>query len=143
MTISMAKKNSAIAAQALTDTKIACDDLYCNPFDTAARNRVQTLLPPVASTTRSETTSTSRAKGEHAMSPSASDQPPSVDNDYAVVREFSRELKIACDDLYSAPFDNDAREALRTLLAERAPIADQAFDRLSAQASTQSACRTR
>lgn len=89
-----------------------------------------------ASTTRSETTSTSRAKGEHAMSPSASDRPPSADDDYAVVREFSRELKIACDDLYCDPFDNDAREALRTLLAERGPIADEALDRLSAQSST-------
>lgn len=77
------------------------------------------------------------------MSPSASDRPSSADDDYAVVRGFSRELKIACDELHDNPFDSDAREALRTLLVERAPVADEAFYRLSAQSSTQSACRTR
>ncbi|BBN50744.1 hypothetical protein CKJ70_25635 [Mycobacterium avium] len=146
MTIRMTKENSAVAAEARADIMIACDDLYCDPFDAAARNRVQALISrgaPVASTIRSETTSTSRAKGEHAMSPSASDRTPSADDDYAVVREFSRELKIACDELHDNPFDDDAREVLRTLLAERGPVADAALDRLSAQSSTQSSCRNR
>lgn len=196
------------------DIMIACDDLYCDPFDTAARDRVQALLisargaslpgpgtpapprpervtqvsPPamklvrtgttvaatrsnrgcapgarrivtdgnalsaryqisrgaaVDTTTRSENTNTTRAKGEHAMSPSASEQPSSADNDYALVRAFSRDLKIACDELHDNPYDNDARETLKTLIAERGPAADAALDRLIAQPPTPSAIRTR
>lgn len=97
----------------------------------------------MAGTTRSKTTSTSRVKGEHAMSPSGSDRPPSTDDDYTIVRGFSRDLKIACDELHDNPFDSDAREALRTLLAERGPVADEAFYRLSAQSSIQPGHRTR
>jgi hypothetical protein len=198
MTTILAPATTVTTAEAPADIMLACDDLYCDPFDAAARDRVQALLIPgrdaqpaaelvrksgagaptsancgcttnpprpawrhggdgnagssryqisrgaaMATTSRSENTSANRVKGEHAMSPSASDRQSSTDADYALVREFSRELKIACDELHDNPFDTVARDTLRTLLAERGPVADAALNRLSAETVTQPTCRTR
>jgi hypothetical protein len=55
--------------------------------------------------------------------------------DYAVVRDFSRELKIACDELHDDPFDPTARAALLAILTEQGPAADEALDRVTAAAA--------
>jgi hypothetical protein len=159
MTTCLAPTNTPTDIGAPADIMIACDDLYCDPFDTTARDRVQTLLIPgrhaamsehfasaqnaPATTPRTENINASQVKGEHAMSPSSSDQPSSADADYALVRGYSRELKIACDELHDNPFDTAARETLKTLIAERSKAADAALDRLTAEQSTPSPCRTR
>jgi hypothetical protein len=192
MTTCLMDEATATAAALSNEIMIACDDVYCDPFDLAARVRVQALLvtvgdgspgrrvraqaaPPacaartstrhpshtrgdgkaelaryqssrgatVATRTRSDNTSARQAKGEHTMSPSALNHLSSADDDRALVREFSRELKIACDELHDDPFDVAAREALKTLIAEHGPAADAALDRLSAEPSSSSSCRTR
>jgi hypothetical protein len=66
--------------------QVACDDLYCDPFDEAARARVRKLLAasPGASTL---------------MSP----------------RTYCRRVRIACDELHDYPTDIDAQHALLLL----------------------------
>lgn len=50
--------------------------------------------------------------------------------DLALVRGFSRELKIACDDLYGDPFDTDARAQVVRLILQDSGAADAAIQRL-------------
>jgi hypothetical protein len=69
------------------------------------------------------------------MSAPSSDQPAVGDKDYAVLRNFSRELKIACDDLHADPFDADARAAVLAILTEQGPVADEALNRFTAAAA--------
>ncbi|WP_149655563.1 hypothetical protein [Mycobacterium simiae] len=52
------------------------------------------------------------------------------DADMAHVRSFAYKVKIACDDLHGDPFDQDARRALLSLLAEESRAADAAYTRL-------------
>lgn len=51
------------------------------------------------------------------------------DPDWTVVREFVRELKIACDDLHAEPFNPQARAAVLRLLQNRSDAADSALQR--------------
>jgi hypothetical protein len=50
--------------------------------------------------------------------------------DFAVARNFSHLVKMACDDVYGDPFDASARAALLTVLLEQGPVADAALSRL-------------
>lgn len=158
MTTCLMDEATVTTAATSNDIMIACDDVYVDPFDLAARARVHALLgdgkaesaryqfsrgATVATRTRSDNTSARHAKGEHTMSPSALNHPSSADDDRALVRQFSRELKIACDELHDDPFDVAAREAVKALIAEHGPAADAALDRLSAEPSAPSPCRTR
>jgi hypothetical protein len=74
------------------DVQSACDDLYVDPFNPAARERVRVLL---------------------GASPGATV--------LASPREFRRRLLIACDELHDDPADVDAQAALLMLLSGPAP----------------------
>lgn len=53
------------------------------------------------------------------------------DPDWTVVREFIRDLKIACDDLHAEPFNPEARETVLRLLQKSSPAADSALERVA------------
>lgn len=55
---------------------------------------------------------------------------PTADSDRTLVRAYSRELKIACDELYVDPFDAEARAQLIRLILENSERADAAKERL-------------
>jgi hypothetical protein len=67
--------------------KLACDDLYCDPFDEATRARVCQLL--------------------------GADLGGSV---FASASAYRRQLRIACDELHDDPSDVDAQHTLLLLL---------------------------
>lgn len=48
----------------------------------------------------------------------------SNDSDLMTVREFIRDLRIACDELHDEPFNTGARAAIINMLADRGPSAD-------------------
>ncbi|CQD23333.1 hypothetical protein H7I87_08175 [Mycobacterium timonense] len=52
------------------------------------------------------------------------------DPDLVLVRNYTRALKIACDELHDDPFDPVARAQLRQLIQEASPTADAAHQRL-------------
>jgi len=52
------------------------------------------------------------------------------DQDWTVVRDFIRDLKIACDDLHAEPFNPQARDTVLRLLQKNSPAADSALDRV-------------
>lgn len=56
-------------------------------------------------------------------------QPSTADSDIALVRGYSRELKIACDELHDDPFNSDARAQLMRLILD-SKNADAAQERL-------------
>jgi hypothetical protein len=58
------------------------------------------------------------------------------DEDLAVVHDYSRQMKIACDDLHDDPFDTQARARLIALIKEQGPIADAAVGRLQKATTT-------
>lgn len=58
-------------------------------------------------------------------------QLPGVEADLALVRSYSRELKIACDELHGDPFDTDARENLLRLIQQDSQSVDAARNRLN------------
>ncbi|WP_176561867.1 hypothetical protein [Mycolicibacterium palauense] len=45
------------------------------------------------------------------------------DPDWTVVRDFVRELKIACDDLHAEPFNPEARQMVLRLIQSDSPAA--------------------
>lgn len=51
----------------------------------------------------------------------------------AAVRTYSREVKIACDELHDDPFDIGARAALLKLIVDGSPEADAALTRALAE----------
>lgn len=55
---------------------------------------------------------------------------PTADSDLALVRSYSRELKIACDELHDDPFNADARAQLVRLILQDSKKADVAKERL-------------
>lgn len=57
-------------------------------------------------------------------------QLPTTDSDVALVRGYSRELKIACDELHDDPFNPDARAQLMRLILQDSKDADAAKERL-------------
>lgn len=57
-------------------------------------------------------------------------QLPTADSDLALVRAYSRELKIACDELHDDPFNADARAQLTRLILQDSKKADAARERL-------------
>jgi hypothetical protein len=74
------------------DVQIACDDLYVDPFNPAARERVRALL---------------------GASPGATV--------LSSPKEFRRRLLIACDELHDDPSDTDAQAALLMLVSGPVP----------------------
>ncbi|MBX9918347.1 MAG: hypothetical protein K2Y33_00725 [Mycolicibacterium frederiksbergense] len=58
-------------------------------------------------------------------------QLPGVEADLALVRSYSRELKIACDELHDDPFDSEARAHLLRLILQDSQSADAARARLN------------
>lgn len=59
-------------------------------------------------------------------------QLPTSDSDMALVRGYSRELKIACDELHDDPFNPIARQELIRLILQDSKSADAAKERLYA-----------
>lgn len=57
-------------------------------------------------------------------------QLPTADSDIALVRGYSRELKIACDELHDDPFNLTARRKLIRLILQDSKTADAAKKRL-------------
>ncbi|CQD02034.1 hypothetical protein BN000_00087 [Mycobacterium europaeum] len=57
-------------------------------------------------------------------------QLPTTDSDIALVRGYSRELKIACDELHDDPFNPNARAQLMRLILHDSKNADAAQQRL-------------
>lgn len=55
---------------------------------------------------------------------------PAAEADLALVRGYSRELKIACDELHGDPFDTNARAHLLRLILQGSEGADAANERL-------------
>ncbi len=55
---------------------------------------------------------------------------PAAEADLALVRGYSRELKIACDELHGDPFDAEARAHLLRLILQGSQGADAANERL-------------
>lgn len=53
-----------------------------------------------------------------------------TEHDFAVARDFSHRVKMACDDVYGDPFDPAARARLLAMLVEHGPVADAALSRL-------------
>jgi hypothetical protein len=53
-----------------------------------------------------------------------------TEHDFAVARNFSHLVKMACDDVYGDPFDPAARAHLLAMLLEQGPVADAALSRL-------------
>ena len=53
------------------------------------------------------------------------------DPDWTVVRDFIRDLKIACDDLHAEPFNPQARDTVLRLLQKGSPAADSALERVA------------
>jgi hypothetical protein len=51
----------------------------------------------------------------------------------ATVRAYSREVKIACDELHDDPFDRSARAAVLKLIVDDSPEADAALARALAE----------
>lgn len=74
--------------------------------------------------------SSQREKVASKMSHSANCITSEEDADRALVRSFIYKVKIACDDLHGDPFDQDARRALLSLLAEESQAADAAHARV-------------
>lgn len=66
-----------------------------------------------------------RSSGAHVI------QLPGAEADLALVRAYSRELKIACDELHGDPFDADARAHLLRLILQDSKGVDAAKNRLS------------
>lgn len=52
------------------------------------------------------------------------------DPDWTVVRDFIRDLKIACDDLHAEPFNTQARDTVLRLLQSDSRAADSALERV-------------
>ena len=69
------------------------------------------------------------------MATSASARSRNIDISPAIaaVRAYSRDVKIACDELHDDPFDMNARAALHKLIVEDSPEADAAFTRALAE----------
>lgn len=57
-------------------------------------------------------------------------QLPTADSDLALVRAYSREMKIACDELHDDPYNADARAQLMRLILQDSKVADAAKERL-------------
>ncbi|MGJ6127386.1 hypothetical protein QN239_32930 [Mycolicibacterium sp. Y3] len=55
---------------------------------------------------------------------------PTADSDLALVRGYSRDLKIACDELHDDPLNADARAQLVRLILQDSKKADAAKERL-------------
>lgn len=53
-----------------------------------------------------------------------------TEHDFAIARNFSHSVKMACDDVYGDPFDPAARAHLLAMLLEQGPVADAALSRL-------------
>lgn len=64
------------------------------------------------------------------MGPVTATSASAGDPDLGTVRDFARNLKIACDELHDDPFNPDARAALLHLLESDCPAADAAFARV-------------
>ncbi|MEU0497976.1 hypothetical protein [Mycobacterium sp. NPDC006124] len=64
-------------------------------------------------------------------------QLPTADSDIALVRGYSRELKIACDELHDDPFNPTARQELIRLILRDSKSADAAKERLHGVAAGQ------
>lgn len=58
------------------------------------------------------------------------------DPDLDTVRDFARNLKIACDELHDDPFNPDARAALLRLLESDCAAADAAHARVAQDCRT-------
>ncbi|EHB48643.1 hypothetical protein MycrhDRAFT_5484 [Mycolicibacterium rhodesiae JS60] len=56
--------------------------------------------------------------------------PIPIDSELATVRAFTRELRIACDDLHANPFDADARAKLVQMIESGSSAADAALARM-------------
>lgn len=54
-----------------------------------------------------------------------------TNGDWIVVREFIRDLKIACDDLHAEPFNPEARDTVLRLLRNKSRAADSALERVA------------
>ncbi|MEU0497883.1 hypothetical protein [Mycobacterium sp. NPDC006124] len=61
----------------------------------------------------------------------ATGMPATNDPDWTVVRDFVRELKIACDDLHAEPFNPEARKRVLKLIQSDSPAADSALERVA------------
>lgn len=83
-----------MASDFAIEVKLACDDLYCDPFDHTFRTRVRELL--------------SAGLSEDAVTAS---------------RTYVRLVRIACDELHDCPTDLDAQLALLQLVSGPAPLA--------------------
>ena len=77
-----------MTTNSVRQVRAACDELYCDPFDEAARAHVRDLLG-------------GQAGGATALSPD----------------EYCRQVRIACDDLYDEPTDSTALRTLRALVS--------------------------
>lgn len=84
----VAREAVSMAANSVRQVRVACDELYCDPLDEAARAHVRNLLG-------------GQAGGTTSMSP----------------EEYCRQVRIACDDLYDEPNDATALRALRALVS--------------------------
>lgn len=67
--------------------------------------------------------------------------PPTVADDLALVHGFTRQVKIACDDLHDEPFNPEARAQLVRLITRDSETADAANKRLHADAQNASSAR--
>lgn len=56
--------------------------------------------------------------------------PIPIDSELAAVRAFTRELRIACDDLHANPFDVEARAKLVQMIESGSSAADAALARM-------------
>jgi hypothetical protein len=56
--------------------------------------------------------------------------PIPIDSELATVRAFTRELRIACDDLHANPFDAEARAKLVQMIESGSSAADAALARM-------------
>lgn len=72
---------------------------------------------------------TTTAPGSHRDKPIAV-RLSTADSDLALVRGYSRELKIACDELHDDPFNPLARQELIRLILQDSKTADAAKERL-------------
>ncbi len=64
-----------------------------------------------------------RVKGTVTPMDAATGMSATNDPDWTVVRDFVRELKIACDDLHAEPFNPEARQMVLRLIQSDSPAA--------------------
>lgn len=61
--------------------------------------------------------------------------PPSAETARAAVRDFTLQMKIACDELHDDPFDTNARDKVVQMILQDSRFADAALDRLTAHSA--------